>query len=167
MLFSQPEEIVMNRYRQQSASVLVLVCAALLVASNGCSTISVFDQYAYTQTTSLKVDALALMGKATKEAAAHNEAIEQLTIKIDKAYEYEKGRPKNEITTRMWDVLKSPERNLLGGFVKRWREKGKLSQAFIEESKELVAEAFDLISSLESQKIKPDDAAAKSAKFFQ
>jgi hypothetical protein len=110
------------------------VCAALLVAWHGCSTISVFDQYAYTQATSLKVDALALMDKATGEAALHNEAIEQLLIKVDKAYEYEKGN---------------------------------LSQAFIEESKELVAEAFDLISSLESRKIKEDEAAAKFGKFFQ
>jgi hypothetical protein len=107
------------------------------------------------------------MGKATEEAAVHNEAIEQLMIKVDKAYEYEKGRPKNEITTRMWDVLKNPDRNLLGGFVRRWREKEKLSQAFIEEAKELVAEAFDLISGLESQKIKEDEAAAKFGKFFQ
>jgi hypothetical protein len=157
----------MNRYRHERAWALALVCAALLAAWAGCSTISPFDQYAYTQATSLKVDALALMGKATEEAASHSEAIEQLSIKIDKAYEYEKGRPKNEITTRMWDVLKNPERNLLGGFIKRWREKGKLSQAFIEESKELVAEAFDLISSLESQKVKEEEAAAKFGKFFQ
>jgi hypothetical protein len=157
----------MKKYRLGTGAVLVVVCIALFVVLHGCSTISPFDQYAYTQTTSLKVDALALMAKATEEAAVHVEAIEQLSIKIDKAYEYEKGRPKNEITSRMWEVLKNPERNLLGGFVKRWREKGKLGQAFIEESKELVAEAFDLISSLESQKIKGDEAAAKSAKFFQ
>jgi hypothetical protein len=157
----------MRRYQQRGGSYLLLLSAIFFGAWQGCSTISTFDQYAYTQTTSLKVDALALMGKATEDAAMHTDALEQLTIKIDKAYEYEKGRPKNEITTRMWDVLKNPERNLLGGFVKRWREKGKLSQAFIDEAKELVAEAFDLISGLESQKIKQDDGASKAVKFLQ
>jgi hypothetical protein len=156
----------MKKYRLERGPALVLVCAVFLVAFHGCSSISLFDQYAYTQATSLKVDALALMGKATEQAPMYNEAIEQLLIKVDKAYEYEKGRPKNEITTRMWDVLKNPDRNLLGGFVKRWREKGQLSQAFIDESKELVGEAFDLISSLESRKIKEDEAAAKFGKFF-
>ena len=156
----------MNRYRYRKAWALGLVCIALLAAGQGCATISMYDHYAYTQTTSLKVDALALMGKATSNAASHAEAIEQLLVKVDKAYEYEKGRPKNEITTRMWDVLKNPDRNLLGGFVKRWREKGKLSQAFVEEAKDLIGEAFDLISGLESQKIKEDDAAAKFAKFL-
>jgi hypothetical protein len=157
----------MNKHRQRTSRGWSLLCVALLSSWQACSTISTYDQYAYTQTTSLKVEALSLMGKASRDAASQNEAIEQLLLNVEKAYEYEKGRPKNELTTRMWDVLKSPDRNLLGGFVKRWREKKRLSQAFIEEAKELVAEAFDLISGLESQKIKEDDAAAKSAKFFQ
>jgi hypothetical protein len=147
-------------------SALILLYLALLGGFQGCSTISVFDLYAYTQTTSIKVDALALMAKATEPASAHAEAIEHMIIQLDKAYEYEKGRPKNEITTRMWDVLKNPERNLLGGFLKRWREKGTLSSAFVEESRGLVSEAFDLISGLESQKIRQDEGEARSAKFF-
>jgi hypothetical protein len=157
----------MKRERYLRSSAVTLLVGVTLAAWCGCSTISVFDQYAYTQTTSIKVDALALMDKAVGDVSAQGEAIDQLLLKVDKAYEYEKGRPKNEISARMWEVLKNPDRNLLGGFVKRWRQQGALSQAFIEESKGLVAEAFDLISGLESQKIKPDEASAKSGKFFQ
>lgn len=155
----------MISFRRTNGLVLCFACVICLVLRQGCSSISVFDHYAYTQATSLKVDALALMSKATEDAAVHNESIDQLLVKVDKAYEYEKGRPKNEITTRMWEIIRDPDRNLLGGFIKRWREKGKLSKAFVEEAKGLVGEVFDIITGLESQKIKEDEASAGLAKF--
>lgn len=122
-----------------------------------CSYISPYSHFAYQQATSLKVEALTLMDKATEPYEKSKEGIEELETKIEKAYEYAKGRPKNELSTKQWETLKDPNRNLLGGFIRRWKEKSSLSNVFIEEAKGLVADAFDTISGLESGKIKKND----------
>lgn len=44
-----------------------------------------------------------------------------MVTKIDIAYEYAKGRPKNAISARQWEILKGPNRHLLGGFLQRWK----------------------------------------------
>lgn len=102
----------------------------------------------------MKVEALALMDKATEPYENHKKEVEELQTKIEKAYEYVKGQPKNEFSARQWEILKDPERNLLGGFLKRWKKESTLSNVFIKEAKGLVADAFDTISGLESGKIK-------------
>ncbi len=137
--------------------ILVLITLAALISSCG-STISVFDQYAYSQTTSLKVDGLRLMDKATSSYASQKEAIDNYMAAIDKIYEYELHRPKNEISAAMWRIIKDPEKNLLGGFMKRWEARSSFSSDFIGEMKRQVGEAFDLVIDLESKKIKPGDA---------
>ncbi len=130
---------------------------ALIIALSflGCATIAPFSETAYQQATSLKVESLALMGKATEPYAQHKAEVEALRLKIDKAYEYAKGLPKNEITTRQWEILKNPDRHLLGGFLERWRQESTLSLAYVEDKKIQAAAAFDTISGLESGKIKP------------
>lgn len=120
-----------------------------------CSTISKFDQYAYTQTTSLKVDALSVMGRATESYPLHQTQAAGIKTSLDKMYEYEKNRPKNAITQKMWSVLTDSAGHLYGGFIKRWEKEDKLDTAFIRISKELVGQSFDQISQLESGKIKP------------
>jgi len=122
-----------------------------------CSYISPYSHFAYQQATSLKVEALALMDKATDPYANHEKEVKELESKIEKAYEYDKGRPKNKLSTAQWEILKDPNRNLLGGFIIRWEKDKKLSLTFIKETKGLVADAFDTISGLESGKIKKRD----------
>lgn len=126
----------------------------VLLSLYACSHISPYSQFAYQQATSLKVEALALMDKATEPYENHKKQVEELQTKIEKAYEYVKGQPKNELSARQWEILKDPERNLLGGFLKRWKKESTLSNVFIKEAKGLVADAFDTISGLESGKIK-------------
>lgn len=134
---------------------LALLVVVLSLAA--CATISSFDQYAYVQTTSLKVDALNTMQLATTDYTANEKTVEELQTKLQKAYEYEKNRPKNEITLKLWTILLNPEGHLLGGFVRRWEKDKKLNAVFIQEEKKIVADAFDQIAGLESQKIKPTD----------
>lgn len=134
------------------------VIPLMLIIAAGCSTISTFDQYAYMQATSLKVDALAIMDLAVDSASHHAADIREITMEIDKAYEYEKLRPKNEISAEMWSILKSPDRNLFGGFLKRWQEKQVLKPAYIQDKKEQIVKAFDIIAELESDKLKPEEA---------
>jgi lipopolysaccharide biosynthesis protein len=134
----------------------------LILIFQSCTTISLYDQYAYNQTTSLKVEALSLMDQATESYTEQQETVEALQMKIEKAYEYEKNRPKNEITIKMWEILKSQEKNLLGGFITRWKNEGKLNSTFISEAKLQIAEGFDYIAQLESGKIKASDSGLQS-----
>lgn len=129
----------------------------VLFSFAGCATISTFDQHAYTQTTSIKVDALNLMSKATANYQTCEKSIDALQTELDKIYAYEKNRPKNEISVKLWDKLLNKNGHLLGGFLNRWKNEGKLNGTFITEEKKLVGDAFDQIAGLESHKIKKSE----------
>jgi hypothetical protein len=118
---------------------------------------STFDQNAYTQVTSIKVDALDLMDKATENYTAHETEVKTIQLKIDKAIEYDKHRPHNEITNQLWTILNNPQGNLFGGFLGRWKKDGTCGATFIQDEKKLVGKAFDQIAELESKKIKPSE----------
>ncbi len=64
------------------------VSLAALAALIGCSTISTYDQAAYEHATNAKVDALALMSKATSDYGAHESEIAAVQLELEKAYEY-------------------------------------------------------------------------------
>ncbi len=131
--------------------------AILLMSYVSCVSISHFDQYAYAQTTSIKVDALELMDLAINDYSSCEANDREFQTKMKKVYEYEKNRPKNDITVKLWDKLMDPNGHLLVGFLNRWKTEKKLSATFIAEEKKLVSKAFDQISGLESKKIKPSD----------
>lgn len=127
----------------------------LALAASACSTISRYDQAAYEHAVNTKVDTLVLINKATASYNEHQKEIESLLTELDKTYEYDRGRQLNQITITQWNILRDPDRNLLGGFLKAWEAKGKLSSAFVAEKKAQLADAFDQIIQLESGKLKP------------
>jgi len=133
------------------------VPAFLALCLLSCASISPFSLKAYEQATSLKVDALALMSKAQEPFRHHREEVAALVGTIEKAYEFARGRPNNEVTTRQWEILKDPERRSLGGFLKRWERESTLSESFIREARGLVADGFDTIIGLESGKRGAED----------
>jgi hypothetical protein len=147
----------MIKENRPSQLMRIMTIIIILTSFAACSTISTFDQHAYTQTTSLKVDALNIMSMASDDFNTHVSDVKTLKTNLQKAYEYEKNRPLNKITMQMWDKLLNPEGHLLGGFLQRWEEKGSMNEVFVNEAKKQVAEAFDLIAALESGKIKPKD----------
>ena len=139
----------------------------------GCGpTISQFDQYAYTQTTSLKVDVLNVMDKAVDSYTSHIADIDQVNTELMKNIEYEKHRAKNQITIDMynimWKLLNDNTSTTIGrdtfqhGFFPRWRNKNKLDTTFIGQAKIQVGEGFDMIAELESKKIKPSESKVQS-----
>jgi hypothetical protein len=130
----------------------ILLLSWLFVAA--CSTIATYDQTAYEKATAAKAEALALMDMATGSFSAHEKEIESVSLTIDKAYEYDRGRALNSVTVKQWEILRDPNRNLFGGFIRRWREKGSLRPAYISEKKIDIAEAFDQIIQLERGKPK-------------
>ncbi|MDR6941446.1 hypothetical protein [Mucilaginibacter pocheonensis] len=120
-------------------------------------TISTFDQTAYMQVTSLKVDALNLMDKATESYTAHESEVKTIQLAIDKAIEYDKHRPHNEITINMWTILNNPEGHLFGGFLVKWKKEGKCNEVYIVDKKKQIGNSFDQIAELESKKTKPSE----------
>jgi hypothetical protein len=134
-----------------SRSWLVLVISILAACSN---LIAVYSQTAYEQATSIKAESLVLMSKATEPYSQHAQQVAALMLNVDKAYEYAKGRPRNEISTEQWAKMKDPNSNLLGGFLKRWQERGQLNPVFVKEAEAQIAKAFDQIIELESGKNK-------------
>lgn len=126
-----------------------------VVSSMGCSPIiSGFDRFAYQQITFLKVDALSLMDEATTDYASHASEMKNLQSAINKAIEYNKHRPHNDITNKMYALLNDPKANLLGGFLVKWQNEGKCSPAYITDKKKQIAFSFDQIAELEIRKIK-------------
>lgn len=132
----------------------LISCFLILMSIAGCSSMSTFDQQAYSQTVSLKIDALKVMDLATNDYALHQEKAELIKTQLLKCHEYAKHRPKNTITTEMWQVLLDENGHLLGGFLVRWEKDKVLGKTFIVESKKLIGNAFDKIAELESKKIK-------------
>jgi outer membrane murein-binding lipoprotein Lpp len=137
----------MNRIRFQN---LIAVLASLFLA--GCALISNYDQVAYEHATSAKVDTLALMDKATGSYDEHQKEVDALVVELNKAYEYDRGRSLNKFTVAQWDVLRDPNGDLVGGFLKMWKAKGSLLPGVVTEKKIQIGKAFDKIIALESGK---------------
>ena len=109
---------------------------------------------AYERAIKLKVEALNLMDKATEPYAQHQAAVDTLRFNLETGYEDAKGIPKNDMATQLWAILKDPNGNQLGGFLKLWQQKSVLHKPFIDEKKIQVRDAFDKIISLEAGKPK-------------
>jgi hypothetical protein len=126
----------------------------LLLLVAGCATIAPYSQTAYEQVTALKAESLILMDKATEQYSVHKDEVQKVRLDMDKAYEFAKGRPKNELSTKQWEAVRDPERNSLGGFLKAWETRGVLGETFVSEAKKVVADHLDQISGLESGKVR-------------
>ncbi|MCX6601805.1 MAG: hypothetical protein NT025_09630 [bacterium] len=144
--------------QRSRVSAAVLICSLAMLFAAGCAKrIALYDQTAYVHATSLKVESLALMDKAHDSYVQHEAEITALVTDIGKAHEYAKGIPKNEISTKLLEILMDPSRGLLGEFLDRWRQAPISSDTYLQEKKAQVAAAFDKIIGLESGKLKPQD----------
>lgn len=135
------------------------IIIAATIGLSSCATISKFDQYSYAQSTSLKVDVMNVMSEATDSFALHQTEIAQVKTSLTKMYEYERSKPKNTITEKMWSIIVDSTGNSVGGFFTRWQKEKKLDAAFINASKTIIGQSFDQVSQLESGKIKTTTAA--------
>jgi hypothetical protein len=131
------------------ALVAVILCSALC----GCgSLISEYSIEAYKNATTLKAETLALVDKSTSDYSRNAKDVDELTTKINAAYEFSAGLPSNELSARQWDILRDPNGNLYGGFVKRWKTSGRVSPAYRDEKRDQLGQAFNYIICLEANK---------------
>jgi hypothetical protein len=136
---------------------LVFFILSILLLFACAPRIALYNETAYSNAVSLKVESLALMGKATDSSSVHVQEISTLETNIEKAYQYVRWLPRNELTVQQWEILKDPNRDLLGGFLKKWENEKVLHVVFIKEKERQISEAFDEILKLETGKNKPKD----------
>jgi len=141
------------RYVRFFAPFAILLAAAIVLsACRTAATISDYSPEAHQKAAELKAETLALMTKSDEPYARHRAEAEALTTKISAAYEVAASTPRNELVTQQWAVMKDPERDLYGGYVKRWQASGRISAAFRDEMLPQVSQAFDYILCLEVAK---------------
>ncbi len=131
----------------------LIIFAYLALAGCG-HYIAPYNETAYQNATDLKVESLALMDKATEPYAENAQEVQALMIKVDQAYEFSKGIPKNDLATKQWKIMLDPKGNMLGGFIEQWKEQGQLNMVFVDEMKGQISQGYDQIIELESAKIK-------------
>ena len=118
----------------------------------GCAPlISLFDDTAYRNAIDLKVDFSFLVESSDSTFTSYAKEVREFRKNLQKAYEYEKGRYRNELTVQQYDILLSPD-GPLEGFFKVWRENQRTSMVYRKEKKELAAQIFDEILTLEKAK---------------
>lgn len=140
------------------ASRPILGVMFLFLLVSGCAPpVSQYSDSAYRQAVELKVVSLDLIEHATQPYAAYDDEVKALRPELRKAYEFSKGRPDNEFSTQQWAIMIDPEGNMLGGFLRRWEERGSMSEVFVSEASQNIAAGFDTIIGLESGKIEPGD----------
>jgi len=138
---------------------------ALLVLSACAPIISEYSLDAYKNATSLKAETLGLIDKSAEKFASHRSEVDALTTKIDAAYEFAAGIPSNQLSTEQWQLLRNPDGNLYGGFVRTWSSSktGTLSPAYRAGKKKEISDAFDQIICLETNKKEAKSCAAAAA----
>lgn len=147
-------EVAMNQFYRALRAPLLFLSLLCLVA---CSTISPYNQHAYELSTSTKAEALSVVSKATEDYKLHAGEVQALKLNVEKAYEYTRGFPKNEDVTQMWEIMMNESGGALYGFLKDWKQDGKLSQAFVSEKRRQISKQFDEIIGLEGFKRKVAD----------
>lgn len=144
----------MQEVTRTTARVGVVLCLGLGLSVAACMPhIAPYSSVAYAQATSLKAKSLSVLEKATTPYEEHRAEVDELALELAEAYEFAKGRPKNEISTRQWAVIRDPDKHLVGGVLERWRAEGRLSASFVAEMRGQVADAFDTVIRLEAKKI--------------
>lgn len=128
----------------------------LVTTINSCTHhIAFYDQYAYTQATSLKVDLQNLTTESSTVAFTDAKAdIDKVNLALQKAFEYSKGRAKNTISTAQYQTLLE-DNNFYKSFLKTWDTQGKLSPAAANEVSIKIGQLMDAIIELEGGKTKP------------
>lgn len=125
----------------------------LIFSLTACVNTARYSRDVYRRTVELKVESLHLIDQAKEPYQQHQKDVEELKIKLRKAYEFAKLRKNNEESAQQWALMIDESENLMGGVLKFWKKSGTLSPAFIKNTKEQLNQAFNSIIELEKEKI--------------
>ena len=126
---------------------LLLFPFALLLL--GCATITKFDQNSYNAAQALKEDAVTVVTHASPSA------VDSISVRLDAQVAYETGKGKaNRISAAQWKLIANPQGNLLGGWIKTYRQGVVMSDAYNLEKAKQIGLAFDEVLKLEGGKLR-------------
>jgi len=125
----------------------------LLISMTLGSCASLYDHFTYTETIEAKLSTLSLVKKSDSPFVDNQNEVADLKNQLEKMEIYEKGKKRNEISGKMWELLGSDE-HLVGNYLKLWEEKGSLNPAFAKEAIPQIEEAYDLMLLFETKKDK-------------
>ncbi|HSG97452.1 MAG TPA: hypothetical protein VLA11_05635 [Woeseiaceae bacterium] len=130
--------------------------AIILLSALACACVSLpgYDQTAYENATSLKARTLALVEKSGEDNsyAKNEDAIDDLQVSLNAAFEYANGVEHNNESAKNWRNLIGDEGSLVNGWLATWRQQKNITQAGVTENSILIGEAFDTIICLEANK---------------
>lgn len=132
----------------------LLSFALMLSFLSGCYSTAKFDSKIMYQLNELRTRSLVIVGLATEDYSKHENSVNKLKDDLISAYEYVKKSDLNEATVKQVDLLLSDKGHLLGGFLEKWQQKGKLSQVFVNGMRQNISKTFDQIIILEGSKRK-------------
>ena len=132
------------------SAIIFFVLSTIIIACK--PTIALYDQYAYTQATSLKVDMqnLALESDSITYTAAKPD-IDKVNVELQKTYEYNKGRNYNSLSTKQYEILLS-DTHFYKTFLANWKTKGTENAAVAEDVSNKIGELMDQVIKLENGK---------------
>ncbi len=141
---------------QKSLSLKWILLLLVVSIISACALMSHYDPTSYKQATDLKAQSLLLISKATDPPDKHAAEIADVQLKLQQAYEYERGKGKlNAETVKQWELLNDPDAGLMGEFLKVWQAENKGQEpAYIKGMSKNVSRAFDEIIRLEKGKVK-------------
>lgn len=134
-------------------SILVLF---VLITSLQCAPL--YDHYTYTETIETKISTISLMEQSVNPFEEHTKEVADLKNQIQKMIIYERGKKKNQITTKMWELLGS-DNHLVGSYMILWEDKGTLNKDFVDQAIPQIETAYDLMLDYENNKDKESENA--------
>jgi len=131
-----------------------LIVFSLLMGMISCS--PRFSQFALTQDTNVKTEAVNLFNHSTESYANHQKEADTLLAHINQALVFEQNRKpgNNKIGVKMWQTLTDSNQALVQNLA-YWKAHTTLSAALQPEVSTKVGQMFDQIIALENSRPKP------------
>ena len=152
----QTTKVSLSKVNMLNPVSVLLSIVLLLLSLFGCAgiPISYYDATTYTHLTELKVETTFLVQSFdTKKVIKNKRKIEEVTISLKKAYEYEKGKgePNSDTVKQFTEIIK-----LFNDDVKEYRENGPeiLGNKYFQEAAVVLGQAFDIAIATENEKNK-------------
>jgi hypothetical protein len=143
--------VAVSKMKTQQA---LIIAVSLWLLSACAPLISLYDQYAYTQAVSLKVDMQNLADEsATTNYTDAKANVDAVNTELQKAYEYDRGRSKDSLSTKQYGILLS-DKGFYKNFLKDWQTHSKLSTTAAGEMRIQIGKLMDEVIALEVGKNK-------------
>ena len=147
-----------HRFNSLAYAFNCTIVALALLTLGACTTtnpsVGKFNNKAYENATSIKARALALVDLSAEPYTKHEQTAVTLMTDVSAAREFSAGLPNNSISAAQWDAIRDPQRNLLGGYIGKWKARtgAGMAEFFRKEVKTQLSRAFDYLICLEANK---------------